>query len=315
MRLNSYSEPGQHHLHKQIDAALLQSAQNIKSPNSDHRSGEERLAQFFGQDTLNLSTEAIKLRRSEEAMPTAAVNDGKPCCSESAADDKEKQNMSAIDEERGKALGAQEELNVEEKRVVQQLRARDREVRAHEQAHVAASGRIAVSGPRYSYEEGPDGKRYATGGTVNFQVPPANSPEEEARLAAQLRRMALAPANPSGTDRAVAAGASAKESQARRDANKQRMEESSEANQVAAEASEASVQINQETGSVSEKSKLISYFDGDLNLADIWRSNSGGGSDEKERGTAAILNKVGNAQAYNKASGNLKDSMLINYTA
>ncbi|MDZ4133051.1 MAG: putative metalloprotease CJM1_0395 family protein, partial [Dethiobacteria bacterium] len=123
-----------------------------------------------------------------------------------------------------KQAAADDELNTEEQREVQQLRARDREVRAHEQAHVAASGSIGVSGPRYSYEDGPDGKRYAVGGSVNFQVPPANSPAEEIRLAAQLRRMALAPANPSGTDRAVAAEASRKEAQARRELQQENME-------------------------------------------------------------------------------------------
>ncbi len=312
MRLNSYSEPGHHHLHKQSDAALLQNAQNLKLQNSDHLSGEQRLAQIFGQDTLSLSAEALNLRRSEVSLPVTAVNDGKPCCSDITADNTEEQVNSALDSERVKALGAQEELNVEEQREVQHLRARDREVRAHEQAHIAASGRIAVSGPRYSYEEGPDGKRYANGGTVNFQVPPANSPEEEARLAAQLRRMALAPANPSGTDRAVAAGASAKESQARREAYKQKMEESIETNQITAE---ASGRTGQETGSASEKSKPIDLFGSDVNLTNIKQSDPIGRSDEKERGPAAILNKVGNAQAYNKASGNLKASMLINYTA
>lgn len=123
------------------------------------------------------------------------------------------------------AAVARDKLTVEELRELQQLRARDREVRAHEQAHVAASGSIAVSGPTYGYEEGPDGRRYAVEGKVNYQVPPAHTPEEEVRLAQQLRRMALAPANPSATDRAAAAKAAVQEAQARQELHKENVEE------------------------------------------------------------------------------------------
>ncbi len=131
---------------------------------------------------------------------------------------------------------AQGELSAEEKKAIRELQQRDRRVRAHEQAHVAASGRIAVSGPSYEYEQGPDGRNYAVGGSVNYSVPPASTPEEERQLAQQLRRMALAPADPSPTDRSTAARAAAKEARANRDIQAERMEERTQSGQDTEEA-------------------------------------------------------------------------------
>lgn len=98
-------------------------------------------------------------------------------------------------------------LSEDEQRQVEQLKARDREVRAHEQAHMAAAGGVSVSGPSYSYQRGPDGQRYAVGGNVNIDVSPGRTPEETLRKARAIERAALAPAEPSGQDQAVAAQA------------------------------------------------------------------------------------------------------------
>ncbi|WP_374356565.1 putative metalloprotease CJM1_0395 family protein [Chitinimonas sp.] len=91
---------------------------------------------------------------------------------------------------------------------IAKLEARDREVRQHEQAHLAAAGGIAVSGPSYSFEKGPDGKNYAVGGEVQIDVSPGRTPQETLDKAKQIQRAALAPKDPSGPDRAVAAEAS-----------------------------------------------------------------------------------------------------------
>ena len=107
------------------------------------------------------------------------------------------------------------DLTPEEKRVVSQLQSRDAEVRAHEQAHIAASGGLA-GGASYSYQEGPDGRRYAVGGEVGISMSTGSTPDETIRNAQQVRSAALAPAQPSGQDRAVAAAASQMEAQALR---------------------------------------------------------------------------------------------------
>jgi hypothetical protein len=61
---------------------------------------------------------------------------------------------------------------------VSKLAARDREVRTHEAAHFAAAGGLAVSGPHFSYERGPDGTLYAVGGEVQIDTSPGRSLED-----------------------------------------------------------------------------------------------------------------------------------------
>jgi len=97
-----------------------------------------------------------------------------------------------------------------------ELRARDREVRAHEQAHLAAAGGLATSGPNYSLTIGPDGRLYAVGGSVDVDTSPvAGDPEATIDKARQLIAAALAPAQPSSADLKVAAQAAAMELRAR----------------------------------------------------------------------------------------------------
>lgn len=91
---------------------------------------------------------------------------------------------------------------------IRALVARDREVRAHEQAHASVGGQYAGS-PSYAFQTGPDGVKYAVGGEVAIALPSINGdPEQAIRAAEQVRRAALAPADPSGQDRSVAAQAS-----------------------------------------------------------------------------------------------------------
>ena len=100
------------------------------------------------------------------------------------------------------------ELSEAEAQEVEELEARDREVRTHEQAHKAAGGQYAGA-IHLEYETGPDGKRYAVGGEVPIDVSPVRGdPEATIRKMDQVRRAALAPAQPSGADRAVAVQAS-----------------------------------------------------------------------------------------------------------
>lgn len=106
------------------------------------------------------------------------------------------------------------ELNEEDKALQRALQRRDREVRAHEQAHLAAASGIGVSGPAYDYQTGPDGVRYAIGGNVRIDVSPGRTPEDSVEKARTIQRAALAPAQPSGTDLAVAARARQMELQA-----------------------------------------------------------------------------------------------------
>src|SRR5690554_5745273 len=104
-------------------------------------------------------------------------------------------------------------LSEEQLQVVEQLKARDREVPAHEMAHLAAAGGLATSGASFTYQRGPDGVSYATGGEVNIDVSRGDTPEDTLRRAQIIRAAALAPAEPSGQDRSVAAKATQMEAE------------------------------------------------------------------------------------------------------
>jgi hypothetical protein len=105
------------------------------------------------------------------------------------------------------------------------LRKRDQEVRTHEQAHLAAAGGLAKGGATFSFQRGPDGKHYAVGGEVNIDTSPVSgNPEATIRKAKQIRAAALAPADPSAQDRAVAASATALEAQAQQELQKEEQE-------------------------------------------------------------------------------------------
>src|SRR5690606_14550048 len=68
----------------------------------------------------------------------------------------------------------------------------------------------------YSYQQGPDGKQYAVGGEVGIDVSSVpNNPQATIQKMQQVRAAALAPAEPSGADHAVAAKAAQAEAQAR----------------------------------------------------------------------------------------------------
>ncbi len=95
----------------------------------------------------------------------------------------------------------------EEQRLIDELKKTDRAVRAHEQAHLAAAGGLAVSGATFGYQRGPDGQRYAVSGEVSIDVSPGRTPQETIAKADKIRAAALAPADPSGQDRAVASQA------------------------------------------------------------------------------------------------------------
>jgi len=128
------------------------------------------------------------------------------------------------------AQGLSQRLSEDEQQEVKELQRRDREVRQHEQAHVAAAGRYAKGGPQYEFTTGPDGRQYATGGHVSIDVSPANTPEATIQKAQVIRRAALAPAEPSAQDRAVANAASKLESEARRAIQEARLAESQREN-------------------------------------------------------------------------------------
>ena len=88
----------------------------------------------------------------------------------------------------------EEELEQAELEQLNQLKSRDQEVRAHEQAHASVGGSLAGS-PSYEYEKGPDGNRYAIAGEVPIDVSEVpNNPQATIDKMQQVQAAALAPA-------------------------------------------------------------------------------------------------------------------------
>jgi hypothetical protein len=118
------------------------------------------------------------------------------------------------------------ELSPEAQKMVEDLKARDKEVRAHEAAHIAAGAGIVNGGAQFTTQRGPDGVMYAVGGEVSIdagEVP--NDPKATIAKARQIVAAALAPADPSPQDRTVAAQAGQMQARASAELARQQTEE------------------------------------------------------------------------------------------
>ncbi|MBC3807228.1 hypothetical protein H8K52_07695 [Undibacterium seohonense] len=118
-------------------------------------------------------------------------------------------NKALVEKEKSRALSEADAAQLTK------LQARDRAVRQHEMAHLAASGALATSGASFTYQKGSDGVSYAVGGEVGIDTSPGSTPEDTIARARQIQAAALAPADPSGQDRAVASQAAQMEIVAR----------------------------------------------------------------------------------------------------
>tara|TARA_B100000446_G_scaffold119907_1_gene111966 strand:- start:353 stop:1258 length:906 start_codon:yes stop_codon:yes gene_type:complete len=148
------------------------------------------------------------------------------------------QQAEAQEEEQQAQQAEERQQQALDQAVIDQLAVRDREVRAHEQAHAAVGGQLAGS-PSYEYERGPDGVSYAVAGEVPISsgaVP--GDPEATLANARIVQQAALAPADPSPQDRRVAADAAQLQQQALQE--------------IAAQAQEARAQVDAELAAERE---------------------------------------------------------------
>ncbi len=128
------------------------------------------------------------------------------------------QSSSSEDSENSENSQKTSQTTASEQRELQKLKAIDREVRAHELAHISVGGRYITSGAQFSYQKGPDGQLYAVGGDVSIDTAKVPGDPRATLLKAQVVvRAALAPANPSAQDKNVAAQATVLIQQARID--------------------------------------------------------------------------------------------------
>lgn len=145
-----------------------------------------------------------------------------------------------------KSSSSDKQLTEEEQKQIDELKARDREVKTHEQAHIAAGGSYVKGGATYDYQTGPDGKQYAVGGSVNIDTSPVDGdPEATIAKAQVVIKAALAPAEPSGQDQKVASAARQMMSEARKELTSQNNAEIN---------ADTNTDTENKTGSVEESS-------------------------------------------------------------
>lgn len=171
---------------------------------------------------------------------TSALRPSSPVASDSELQREvagaENSNTTAAEPAPADAAAEDPSASPDYQREVQRLAQRDREVRAHEQAHIAVGGSLITSGPTYEYTTGPDNQRYAVGGEVGIDTSPVRGdPEATIFKAAQIRAAALAPADPSSADLQAAASATQMEQRARAELAEQRRREQAYSQTAAAD--------------------------------------------------------------------------------
>ena len=148
---------------------------------------------------------------SPRPVNTSNASSNTPSLSEDSDASAQDQQQKRLNQKR-----AEQATDQQNDRIVQQLVARDREVRAHEAAHAAAGGSYVTSGPSFIFQKGPNGRSYAIGGEVSIDASKvSNNPEATLRKSEVVRRAALAPAQPSPQDFRVAAKVAQTAAQAR----------------------------------------------------------------------------------------------------
>jgi len=236
-----------------------QQASNAGTPTQDAWARESSARDSSVSDAESRVTESQEgARLGGEARVTDSATGGEGAAVEGAAEgaatvtasSETQEDRSADDRVEGKEgeeKGGEEEeevaegagnagLTAEEQEQVKKLAERDREVRTHEQAHVAAAGPYLRGGPTYTYQKGPDGKNYAVGGEVQIDNSPVpNDPEATIRKAHVVRAAALAPAEPSAQDRAVAAAATKMQQEAQAEVLQMRIAESTNSDREGSE--------------------------------------------------------------------------------
>ena len=181
------------------------------------------------------------------ARPVDKADQDEPSNNRTGTDARETEAQKASRQPESESHGTRQEseLSTEEKKQLEQLQARDREVRAHEAAHKAAAGSLARGGASFEFENGPDGRRYAVGGEVSIDTAKVSGdPQATLRKAQTIRAAANAPAQPSAQDRAVAAQATQMEAEARQELAEEQRPDSSSANNESGRTPASTFQVN-----------------------------------------------------------------------
>jgi hypothetical protein len=195
----------------------------VRRDNTQREAVPQLVANEKSAAETGVGSEADKVKTPGQAPPPLTYEKPVP----QTAQQLNTQNDAAKDNGQDASAGkenAEEQQQQQAEQQLTELKQRDTEVRAHEQAHASLGGQYASS-PQYEYETGPDGRRYAVGGEVSIDISEASTPEETIRKAQQVKAAALAPAEPSAQDLSVATEATQIALEARSDIASAKAEE------------------------------------------------------------------------------------------
>lgn len=237
-----------------------------------NRSAPQKTQLEESQNTTTRESENEDSQNSEQDLKQSSNLQQNSSTASASATDDDAQERQAEDKAKKEAEKEAEEAEKEaEDKQIEQLEKRDKEVRAHEQSHSAVGGSAAGS-PSYDLESGPNGRQYATGGEVSIKLPGGGSPEQVKRDAEQVKRAALAPAQPSSQDRSVAAKAGQIATQAQAEINQEKTEEleaAKEEQQQKAEELQESEEVRSDKGIESKETREAGSSDPDKDRDDI----------------------------------------------
>jgi hypothetical protein len=166
------------------------------------------------QNSENIDFESIRKEAELAAKTISGDSDRQDGSSEEKSNAEEFLDKEASAEDEQAAEKSPDDSNEKnsreeftEKKIINELKLRDQEVRSHELAHASAGG-STTGAPSYTFEVGPDGKKYAVGGEVSVDLSTVNgNPRATITKMQKVHAAALAPANPSAQDTRVAATA------------------------------------------------------------------------------------------------------------
>lgn len=216
-----------------------------------------------------------------------------------------------------KSSSSDKQLTEEEQKQIDKLKARDREVKTHEQAHIAAGGSYVKGGATYDYQTGPDGKQYAVGGSVNIDTSPVDGdPEATIAKAQVVIKAALAPAEPSGQDQKVASAARQMMNEARKELTSQNNAEinadtNTDTENKTGSVEESSDTSNKETAAVNTDSSTSSA---NTNISSKESADKANNTDNASN-TAAAQAPVQNLRESNVTSIQQKNNQNITATS
>lgn len=173
----------------------------ITQPSPTAQSGAEKgvasereRARTPAQNNEQVDFASIRKRAEQE---NTTINDSRG---------EEKESSSESNQQEPSTEKDPSEVFAEEKQI-NDLRQRDQEVRSHELAHSSVGG-STTGAPSYSFEVGPDGKKYAVDGEVSVDLSGVSgNPRATIAKMQKVYAAALAPVNPSVQDNRVASSA------------------------------------------------------------------------------------------------------------